>query len=202
MYKTILTVMSALCLSAPAHALTLTTSTLNGNLLDTSFSTAELLAIDLTAFNMQPIELRFTLDADDIAASGIDFNALVREVAGTGFGSLTLTLDGARFERIGPAQAATLNGELIDAFVFVPTAAQAQLSTLTLTGNPATEFYVGNPFFDEALTDWRIDFTGMQADDAFTLAINALPAVPEPREWMLMLAGIGLIGLSAARRMR
>ena len=35
----------------------------------------------------------------------------------------------------------------------------------------------------------------------FTLDVTTTPAVPEPREWMLMLAGIGVIGVSAARKL-
>ncbi|MCP2938084.1 hypothetical protein NK983_35850, partial [Salmonella enterica subsp. enterica serovar Typhimurium] len=68
-------------------------------------------------------------------------------------------------------------------------------------GAPVTEFYFGNPFYEEGLTDWRVGFAGLSAGDRFTLDITTTPAVPEPREWMMMLGGLGMIVLSAARKL-
>lgn len=202
MNKTLLALAAAaLCASAPSHALTPGPSTLNGNLLDTSFSSASLLALDLTVFGTQATTLAFTVDADDIAAGGIDFQALIREVAGAGIGALTLSLDGASFGVIGTSRATTLGGELLDAVAFAPSPGQATLGAATVIGDPVTELYLGNVFFEEGASDWRIEFGGLAAGATFTLDISTVAAVPEPREWMLMLAGFGLVGLSAARRL-
>jgi hypothetical protein len=187
MYKTLLPVLAALCLCQPAQAITLGTSTLNGNAVDTSFSTSSLLTIDLTFINALPVGLSFTIDADDIIAGGIDFNAIVREVSGSGIGSLSVTTGGAPISlNVGTTRAATVTGDL--------------LSDNFFAGAPVAEFYLGNPFFDDGLIDWRIGFAGLSAGDRFTLDLAITPSVPEPREWMMMLGGLGMILLSAIRQ--
>ncbi|MBU0602548.1 MAG: hypothetical protein KKD25_09130 [Gammaproteobacteria bacterium] len=196
MYRYVLALAGALVISAPTHAVTLDSATLNGNALDTSFSSASLLALDLTLFNALPTAMSFVVDADDIAAGGIDFNALIREVSGAGLPGLRLTLSGARFGSIGSARGATQSGDLPDV-TFGGSATDVIVSAVASASASFTEIYVGNPFYEDTLDDWRIAFDTMHAGDVFSLNVAV---VPEPREWMLMLAGLGMIGLSAARR--
>ena len=188
MYKTLLPVLAALCLCQPAQAVSLGTSTLNGNAIDTSFSTSSLLAIDLSFINALPVGLSFTIDAEDIIAGGIDFNAIVREVSGSGIGSLSVTTGGAPISlNVGTVRASTVDGDLLSENFFA--------------GAPVAEFYLGNPLFEVGPTDWRIGFAGLSAGDSFTLDLAITPSVPEPSEWMMMLGGLGMIVLSASRRL-
>ena len=188
MYRTLLSALAALCLCQPAQAVTLDTSVLNGNALDTRFSTSSLLALDLTMINAMPVGLSFTIEADDIAAGGIDFNAIVREISGFGIGSLSLTTGGAPISlTAGTVRATTVNGDLLYADFFASA--------------PVSEFYVGNPFLEAGPIDWHIGFAGLSAGDRFTLDLAITPSVPEPREWMMMLGGLGMIAMSARRRL-
>jgi hypothetical protein len=188
MKNTLLTLAIAAGLSLPAHAATLESATLNGNLLDTRFSTPSLIALDVSLLNNAALSFSFMLDADDVSRGLMDFNAIVRDVTGLGIGSLNVTLGGAPVTwTAGAVRAATIDGDLLDTGFFA--------------GAPVTEFYFGNPFYEEGLTDWRIAFTGLNAGDRFTLDITTTPAVPEPREWMMMLGGLGMIVLSAARKL-
>ncbi len=188
MNKVLLALLAAFSIALPAQAVTLESATLNGNLLDTSFSTPSLIAFDISLLNNSPLSFSFVLDADDIAAGGVDVNAILRDVSGFGIGSFTLTAGGAPISVVtGSLLATTVNGDL--------------LSNDYFAGAPVAEFYFGNPFLEDGLVDWRIGFSGLDAGDRFTLDLATTPAVPEPREWMLMLAGIGLIGMSAAPRL-
>jgi hypothetical protein len=180
--------LAAFAIALPAHAVTLESATLNGNLLDASFSTPSLIAFDISLLNNGPLSFSFVLDADDITAGGVDANAILRDVSGFGIGSFTLTTGGAPISVVtGSLRATTVTGDLLSSDYFA--------------GAPVVEFYFGNPFLEDGLVDWRIGFSGLSAGDRFTLDLATTPAVPEPREWMLMLAGIGLIGVSAARKL-
>lgn len=188
MYKTLLSALAALCLCQPAQAITFGASVLNGNSVDTSFSTSSLLSIDVTLINALPVVLSFTIDADDITAGGIDFNAIVRDVSGFGIGSLSVTTDGAPISlTAGTVRATTVNGDLLSADFFA--------------GAPVAEFYFGNPFLEIGPIDWRMGFAGLNAGDRVTLDLAITPSVPEPREWMMMLGGLGMIAMSARRRL-
>ncbi|MGC4403193.1 hypothetical protein [Methyloversatilis sp. MC4-4] len=188
MKNTLLALAITAGLSLPAHAVTMDSATLNGNLLDTSFSTPSLIALDVSLLNNAALSFSFVLDAADIAAGGADFNAILRDASGFGIGSLNVTTGGAPVSwTAGSVRAATVNGDLLDANFFA--------------GATVTEFYFGNPFYEGGLADWRIAFAGLSAGDRFTLDIATTPAVPEPREWMMMLGGLGMIVLSAARKL-
>ncbi|MFX5142231.1 hypothetical protein ABTC48_21355, partial [Acinetobacter baumannii] len=66
MKNTLLALAVATGLSLPAHAITLDSATLNGNLLDTSFSTPSLIALDVSLLNNAALSFSFVLDAADI----------------------------------------------------------------------------------------------------------------------------------------
>lgn len=188
----------ALCTTLPAHAVTLESVALNGNLLDASFSTPSLIALDLSLFQHAPLSFSFVIDADDVSRGSADFNAIVRDVGELGIGSLTLT--GVRFEALSDPLAATRSGSLLPATVFASTPTTLSVGTVTLAGDPVSELYLGNPFLEAERLDWRISFAGLNAGDHFTLTMATTPAVPEPDDWAMMLAGLGMIALSAARR--
>ena len=70
MQNTLLALAITAGLSLPAHAVTLDSATLNGNLLDTSFSTPSLIALDVSLLNNATLSFSFVLDAEDITAGG------------------------------------------------------------------------------------------------------------------------------------
>lgn len=198
MKRPILALVAALCLSPAAQAVSLSTSTLNGNELDTSFSTPSLIAFDLTLFNTLPVTLVFDLDEEDINRGSADFNALVREVAGAGIPGLRLTLSGgASFDFVEAPRAASQWGDALTGSVFSASPTDLSLGFVTLAGNPVTETYLGNPLSEDGIPDWHVNLRGLGAGEQFTLTVAV---VPEPGEWMLMLAGLGLVGFATRRR--
>ncbi|WP_018410241.1 hypothetical protein [Methyloversatilis thermotolerans] len=187
MKKMLLAALAAAAFAAPAHALRLDSSVLNGNLIDTSLSTDTLFALDLTLQNSLPVSFDFVIEAEDIARGSVDVNGVIREVAGLGIAGVSYSFSGAAFELIpGSLRAATADGDLLTGNLF----GQGRV----------TELYIGNPFVEDGLTDWTLVFANASAGDRFSLNLAITPAVPEPREWMMMLAGLGMIGVSAARR--
>ena len=94
----------ALCTTLPAHAITLESASLNGNLLDSAFSTPSLIALDLTLLNHAPLRFSFVVDADDVGRGWADFNAIVRDVGGLGIGSLTPSLTMSVGDIVAPSQ--------------------------------------------------------------------------------------------------
>lgn len=198
MNRLILALAAALCLSPAAQAVSLSASTLNGNALDTGFSTASLIAFDLDLSNTLPVTLTFSLDADDIVRGGADFNALIREITDAGIPGLRLTLSGGTgFDLVESPRAATLLGEAPTGWVIPASGADLSLGFATTAGDRVTEIYLGNPLLEEGLQNWHVSFGGMAAGDQFALTVAV---VPEPGEWMLMLAGLGLVGFAARRR--
>lgn len=187
MRSTLLALASAALFALPAHAVTLESATLAGNALDTSFSTSSLISLDLSIWNHDVLSFDFAVDADDIAAGSVSFNSIVRDVSGLGFGSLSIMLNKGDFTiPTDSLRAATVEGDLLTSDYF--------------SGAMVTEFYIGNPFIEDGVSDWTIGFSGMNAGDTFRLNIGVTPAVPEPADWAMLLAGLGMIVLSAARR--
>lgn len=149
----------------PAHAVTLVTSVLDGNVLDKGFSMPSLPAIDLTLISTLPVGLSSAIDADDAAAGGIDLNAIVRTVSGFEIGSLSVTTGGAPISlTAGTVRATTANGDLLFSDFFA--------------GAPVSGFYFGNPFLEAGPIDWRIGFAGLSAGDRSTLDLAITPSVP------------------------
>lgn len=182
-------------LSAPAQAVSLTASQLNGNQLRTEFSTASLISLDLVLNNTLPVQLGYTLDADDIARGHVDFNAIIAEVGGAGIPGVHLSLAGASFSLLGAAQATSSLGE---AMTTTPLH-QGGLITVAFMptqGGVVNELYLGNALADGA-QDWRIGFAGLQPGDSFAMNVAM---VPEPGAWALMLSGLGLLAWRQHRR--
>lgn len=184
---------AALLLAAPAQAVSLTASQLNGNSLNTDFSTASLISFDLALDTGLPISLEYSVDADDLLRGGIGFNALVAEYSGAGIPGLRVGLLGASFDVLGSARASSSMGEALETLPVSQGGAVA-LDFSPAQGGVVNEIYLGDPFA-EGFQDWHVDFTGLQAGDHFTLNVAV---VPEPAEWALMLAG--LMGLAWQRR--
>lgn len=175
-----------------AQALTLTDVVANDNVVDTSFSSATQISADVDFVNTQAVTLSFTLDAEDVSAGSVAFNAILREVSGGAFPGVTLGLSaGASFASVGSS--VSINNA---ALVNVQLDAGDRIARIGLS--PASnEIYLGDPFFEGA-TDWQVSFGGLAAGQSFTLSISP---VPEPAAWHQAAAGLAvLVSLAALRR--
>lgn len=177
----------AAVLCAPsAHAFNITSEVANGNGLSTGFSDPTLLAVDVAFLNSVPVSVTGTLEQADVGGS-IAFNSVLTNTFGN-FGRVLLSLTpGATFvlgsvEDInGGTPAAALTGGGSGAEV-VP-------------AGGVDEIYLGD-VFTNGLTDWRIQFAGLDIGDSFTLSISS---VPEPASLALVLGGIALLGVARRR---
>ncbi|MEW6678929.1 MAG: PEP-CTERM sorting domain-containing protein [Pseudomonadota bacterium] len=178
----------ALFLAGSAQAVSLTGSVLNGNSLNTDFSTPSLMAFDLNLDTSLPVSLTYTVDADDILRGGADLNAIIADTSGAGVPALQFSLAGADFDGLGAAAGISSEGEALVTNPGMQPGGVVVAFTLS-EGGVVNDVYLGDPF-EEGFQNWHVSFAGLQAGDSFTLSVAA---VPEPAEWALMLAGLGLV---------
>ncbi|MCL1861684.1 MAG: FxDxF family PEP-CTERM protein [Proteobacteria bacterium] len=70
----------------------------------------------------------------------------------------------------------------------------------SFTSLPGVDSVTGTFTFDQSLTNYTFAITGKAyGNGAFNFALAA-PAVPEPAEYAMLLAGLGLVGMVARRR--
>lgn len=170
-----------------AQAVTVSSVTDNGNAVDTLFTAGTHIGVDVSFTGTSPVVLSFLLDADDIAAGVLTFDAIIREITGGDLSPLHLGLAGASFSLAGDATA--LDGGAL--------AVGGAGGGWTLNAASATnEAYVGDPF-DGGGNDWQISTAGLSAGQGITLTVSQ---VPEPQSMALLLAGLGLTAL--VRRIR
>ena len=181
---------SAVLTASPlAQALTLVSSALNGNQIDTAFSTPGLAAVDIGFLAPGSIALQFEVDADDIARGSARFNSIVDNLSGVGFGLLQLSMDRGTLTAGG--------AESNDGAVGFASIA-ARSVTFEFTPPMTTQAYLGDALLTGSSADWTLGFDTLAAGDRFTLTVTA--AVPEPGTWALMV--LGLAGVAAGVRRR
>ncbi len=176
---------AALLASAPARAISIGTVNGNGNLVDTSFSSASMLSIAIDALNTRPVSVQVLTSSSDPAV--LPLNGLLRNLIGLGISQVDLVLSGASFASMGTAagsfgSVATVTGG--------GTLAQIRLA-------PAENFEVafGDWFLNGAGSDFGINLMGNNG--SFTLSVSA---VPEPGAWALWAAGLAFVAGLARRR--
>lgn len=175
-----------LTLGLAAQALTLDGQTLNGALLDTSFSTASHVGIELSFVDDSPARLDYRLEAGD-AGGSVSFNAILRAIGGTDFSSqLRLSLGNGAVFQVGSSYG--LSG--------LDVAAGPDGAAVSLASAGLNEIYLGDPFA-EGRSDWRISFGSLQAGEGFSLTVSQ---VPEASTTAMLAVGLLSLGLLARRR--
>ncbi len=181
---------AALLIVAPAQALTLVSSSVNGNAIDASFSTPELVAVDIAFRAPGAVSLVFELGADDLSRGSAGFNSIVDNLSGQGFGLLRIEVDRGTLSAGGFAS----NDGGVTA-----TAADARSVGLMFQPPMTTQAYLGDALLTGTSADWTIGFDSLSAGDTLTLTVTA--AIPEPTTWALTLGGLALV-VTAGRRAR
>ena len=178
----IMTCAGLLAPTLPARALTLVSTTANGNRVAATVATSHLptIAADIGFADWNPVSLVFELsanDADGLAA----FNAVISNST-AGITALELTLDRGSFAQVGNVTPA------FGAIAALVGDGQRQ----RISFQPAEHFGVdlGNPFAAPGQADWLLGLSGVQPGERFTLTVSA---VPEPGGLALALVGIGVL---------
>lgn len=187
----LVTLAAAAFLSASplAQALTLVSSTLNGNTIDNAFSTPDLAAVDIGFLAPGTVSLEFEVDAEDLVRGSAGFNSIVDNLSDTGFGLLNISLDRGTLT----AGSVASNDGAVDA-----TIDGVRSVTLTFTPPMTTQAYLGDSLLTGTEVDWTLGFGTLAAGDRFTLTVTA--AIPEPGTWALSILGLAGVAVGVRRR--
>lgn len=169
--------------STGAIAISTPTTTTNGNVVDTSFSTSTLLAVDVGFASTASIAATFMLDAADVGGS-IGFNSILSEISGGAFQALSLRLSSGASFVLGSLTA-------IDGSTPTATLDSNGMAAMVTPLASINEIYLGDPLLSGG-SDWMIQFAQLNAGDAVTLTITP---VPEPSALILLACGLGVLSI-------
>lgn len=190
---------AALCAAAlsaafapAAQAYTLSVLQANGNSVDSSFSTTDMLSLDIGLSNGLPITLQLTPDAlGDVPM--LNFNAIVRNLTGLGLERLQIDLDGGQFHSLGSA------GGTFSTLALV--SGSYNSASIQFSGPEYYEATLGDWYLSGSASDFVLDIANANAAHPLTMTLTA--TVPEPGQWALMLAGlVGVMGVAGTARRR
>ncbi len=189
MNKTLKTLVAAAAFAvlAPAGAATFTGASTQDGTVVADYSAIGLVSFDIDFKSLAPVTLNYSVSADDLTMP-LEWSAILRNLAGTGFDGYLVTLGRGSFAETGTV-----------------TRQFGGSTSLTVAGGEASFAFTPQEFLDvevgnalgttPATLNWA--FGGLAAGDV--LAITVTP-VPEPGTWGLMAAGLGLVGWLARRR--
>jgi len=187
-YAFILAAALALCSLAPASQAVVLTGSASANAV-TDYSTVGQVAFDLDLDDFSPARLDFLVEAGDLLGP-LSLNALVRNLSGSALSSFSFRLDGIRFA--GAGSVTPTFGTLGQVGY------GSDYASIRFATPEWSEFHFGNPLAVDGASDWLLSTAGLRAGDRFSITT----AVPEPSSAALMLAGLCMSGLLAARRRR
>jgi len=190
-YLPILALASALAATAPAHAVSLTGSTLNGNAVS-DYSTDGQIAFDLGVNRFSPVTLTFTVGANDGATLALD--AWIDNLTGDNLRSIGLSLGGGvSFATLGTASPRFAPGAIV--------AGQGPQQAAIWLAAPGEGLGVelGDVYGTTVgASDWTLNLNGLGAGQSFTVTVTS--AVPEPQSIAMALAGLAVVVRLARRR--
>jgi len=187
-YAFILAAALALCSLAPASQAVVLTGSASANAV-TDYSTVGQVAFDLDLDDFSPARLDFLVEAGDLLGP-LSLNALVRNLSGSALSSFSFRLEGIRFA--GAGSVTPTFGTLGQVGY------GSDYASIRFATPEWSEFHFGNPLAVDGASDWLLSTAGLHAGDRFSITT----AVPEPSSAALMLAGLCMSGLLAARRRR
>lgn len=188
--KKIIIASLALCglASAPAFAANFIGST-GGTSIVTDYSGSGLISFDLDLHDNAPVTLSYQLTTADLL-SGLDFNAVLRNLTGAGLNQFSFGLGSASFQSLG-----TVTRSFDTAY----TLSSSQGGQLAVIGFGSPEYLdvaIGNPLGNPSAQNWVIDTSGLNAGDVLTITAS----VPEPESCVMALLGLAAVGALARRR--
>lgn len=177
--------MAALALAPAAQAYTLSVLQANGNTVDSSFSTPEMLSLDIGLNNGGPITLQLTPGFGGELPM-LNVNAIVRNYTGLGLQHLQIELTGGLFHSLGGA------GGTFSTLAFVTGGGRS--ASIQFSGPEYFEATLGDWYLNGSPSDFVLDIANAHPGRPVTLSFTA--TVPEPGQWALMLAGLaGVAGV-------
>ncbi|MFN0162825.1 MAG: PEP-CTERM sorting domain-containing protein [Burkholderiales bacterium] len=158
----------------------------------TSYGSGATQSFDVNFGAMTRVTLAFITFRDEVAPT-MSFNALVGNFTGLNLNGLLVRLTGgAVFE----APYGTVTGNF--GVAAPPVVSPTLVSTGMLVPEPL-QLSFGNPLGAMGQSDWVINFSGVDAGSTFGVSVTA---VPEPGAYMMLLAGLALMGAVARSRGR
>ncbi|MDI1259869.1 PEP-CTERM sorting domain-containing protein [Aquabacterium sp.] len=181
----------ALCglASTPAFAANFIGSTSAGASVVTDYSGSGLISFDLDLSDLAPVSLSYQITADDLL-SGLDFNAMLRNLTGTGLNEVRFSLSLASFQTLGTVTRS------FDPTYTVASSLGGQQALVSFGSPEYLDVAIGNPLGVNGAQDWAIDTGNLQVGDVLTVTA----AVPEPESYVMALLGLAALGAFARRR--
>ncbi|HSW05422.1 PEP-CTERM sorting domain-containing protein [Aquabacterium sp.] len=175
----------AACL--PASAALLVGSSTTGASVVADYSSTGLISFDADLASADSVRLDYELTAGDLAAP-LDFNAVVRNLTGTGLEHLYLMLSLSSFDSSGSVTRSFGGSTQIDV--------NGGLAWLHFTPAEYLDIHIGDPLATGSATDWTLATADLHAGDRLSITVGA---VPEPASLALVLAALGLLGWTTLR---
>jgi hypothetical protein len=179
----------ALCglATAPAFAATFIGST-GGTSIVTDYSDSGLISFDLDLKDTTPVTLSYQLTTGDL--SGLDFNAVLRNLTGAGLTQFSFSLNAASFQSLGTVTRS------FDPAYSLSTRHDGHQALISFGSPEYLDVAIGNPLGTAGAQNWVIDTSSLNAGDVLTVTA----AVPEPESCVMALLGLAAIGAFVRRR--